>query len=153
MSGITIESGEITAFAQALNAVPDVLGREFANTANALALEGIGLAQGYTPVDTGTLRNAIRMLERASVGTNVRASYGVSKADVVYALQREYGGTIRARNAPYLVFEVEPGHWIATEEVHQKGSQYMGRSKSDLEKKVGPAFAAAVQRALAMGIR
>ena len=63
---------------------------------------------------SGTLRRSahVEMQESddqpvALVGTNL-----------IYARQREYGGIIRAKNAPYLVFKIN-GVWVHTKFVYQ----------------------------------
>jgi hypothetical protein len=36
----------------------------------------------------------------------------------VYAKQKEYGGVIKAKNAPYLVFQID-GQWVQIKQVYQ----------------------------------
>lgn len=50
----------------------------------------------------------------AEVGTNV-----------VYARIQEYGGTITARHAPYLVFQLPNGDWVRTRQVTIPARPYM----------------------------
>ena len=61
----------------------------------------LGHAQDHLQGDKGLLRNSITYKvgsDEAEIGTNV-----------IYAPIHEFGGTIRAKNAPYLVFQL-PGY-------------------------------------------
>lgn len=75
-----------------------------------------GKAVQYAPYKSGTLRR--------SITTRVTArKQGIIGINLVYARQREFGGTIVPRNAKALVFKVN-GHWVRTQRVVQKGKPY-----------------------------
>lgn len=63
---------------------------------------------------TGTLRRSVHV-EPSEEGGHSVALVGT---DAPYARQREYGGIIEAKNAPYLVFKVN-GQWVQTKSVYQ----------------------------------
>lgn len=63
----------------------------------------------------------------ARVGTNLE-----------YAAIHEFGGTIEAKNAPRLVFQVAPGEWRTAQSVTIPARPYM-RPAADQSR--GPAFA------------
>lgn len=142
MVDMFVDVSEVDAFGAKMASV--TLGNELAKAVNASAVRGVGLAAGFAPVDTGALRGNIRILKSASAG-GLTAEYGT---DLVYSFMREYGGTITARNAPYLVFQIG-GRWVRVKSVTQTGTRYMGRSRDALEPLFRQALADALQRALA----
>lgn len=76
----------------------------------------------------GTLRRSIRIIMvRRSGEARWTAVAGPS---VVYGRQRDRGGTIRARNAPWLKFNIG-GHWVQVKEVTQSGSFFMEKGLED----------------------
>lgn len=139
---ITIDTSEITAFGAAMSAAPGVLQSEMTTANQALLVEGVGLAQEFAPVLDGTLRGSIHILDGPGPEGG---SYGT---DLVYAWQREEGGTIVPRNARFLVFEWQ-GKLIFAKKVTQSGSHYMQKSMDALEPLVLPAYEKAVDRTLA----
>jgi len=48
-------------------------------------------------------------------------AYALVGTNKIQAKQLEFGGVIRAKNAPYLVFKTEDGNWVQTKEVFQPG--------------------------------
>lgn len=63
----------------------------------------------------GSIHYRLRGNATAIVGTNM-----------VYAAIHEFGGTIKAKNAPYLVFRVSGGRYVRTKEVHMPARPYLG---------------------------
>lgn len=79
-------------------------------------------AQRLAPYKSGTLRRSIH----PEIVTE-REGYveGATGTDVEYAAQREFGGVIEAKNAPYLVFRTADGKLIRTKKVMQAATPYM----------------------------
>jgi HK97 gp10 family phage protein len=79
-------------------------------------------AQRLAPYKSGTLRRSIH----PEIVTE-RNDYveGATGTDVIYAAQREFGGTITAKNAPYLVFKTEDGRLVRVRSVTQTAKPYM----------------------------
>lgn len=74
---------------------------ENALLAGALIIQNAAIENA--PYDTGSLRKSIH-IEIIERGSNyVKAKIGT---DLVYAAIQEFGGTITAKNSPYLVFEL-----------------------------------------------
>lgn len=114
---------------------------ERALTAGALVIQNA--AKSRAPVRTGNLRRSIHIgghteLARdyhgvtGEVGPGVpgpehrgRASAVYIGTNVIYAKQREFGGTITAKNAPYLVWRDYDGGWHRARSVHQAATPYM----------------------------
>jgi len=71
--------------------------------------------QALIPYKHGDLRRSVHV-EPSEEGGHPISLVGSNK---VYARQREYGGVIKAKNAPYLVFQLEDGTWIKTKQVYQ----------------------------------
>lgn len=138
---IRIDASEITAFGDAMAAAPGRLESEFETTAGALLAEGVGFAQEAAPVQDGTLRGSIAIIDGPSAAGG---SYGTS---LEYAWQREEGGTILPRNGKYLVFEID-GETIFATSVTQEGSHYVQKSVDALEPLVIPAYEKAVDRVM-----
>ncbi len=141
MIELTIDASEITGFATAMTAAPGVLQSEMTTAASGLLATGMGYAQDNAPIDIGTLRGSIRIIDAASPSGG---SYGT---DLEYAWMREEGGTIVPRNARFLVFEWQ-GHLVSAKRVTQTGTKYMQRSADQLEPLVEPAYGKAVERTL-----
>lgn len=138
---ITVDLTEVEGLSVAMDMAPNVLDSELAAASDVILGEGIGYAKEEAPVDNSDLKNSIRMLD----GPNSEGgSYGT---DLIYAWQREEGGTITARNAEALVFMYN-GHLVIVKSVTQEGSHYMQRSMEKMEPRVLPIFGAAVDRTL-----
>ena len=138
---IRIDASEITQFGTAMAAAPGTLQSEMTMANTGLLVEGVGLAQEYAPVQDGTLRGSIHILDGPSA---TGGSYGTS---LEYAWMREEGGTIVPRNARFLVFEWQ-GRLVFAKKVTQSGSHYMQKSVDALRAKVLPAYEKAVDRVL-----
>ena len=139
---LTIDASEVTRFGAALAAAAGTLQGEMTKANAGLLAEGVGLAQEAAPVQDGTLRGSIAIIDGPSA---TGGSYGTS---LEYAWQREEGGTIVPRNAKVLVFEWN-GQLVFAKSVTQSGSHYMQTSLEQLEPKALPAYEAAVDRTLA----
>lgn len=85
-------------------------------------------AKKRAPYRTGTLRRSIHMetIEKArdrvvvSVGTNV-----------IYAAIQEFGGIIKAKNAPFLVFRSKSGRLVRTKSVYIPPRPYLRPAKEE----------------------
>lgn len=130
----------IPGFSAALRAAPALLQREMTTASRTAVVEGVGLAQGFAPVQDGILRASIGIIGAPSAAGG---SYGTS---LIYAAQREFGGTITGN--PWLVFQVN-GRWVKVRSVTQSGSHYMKRSADALRPRVRVIYGLAVQRVLA----
>lgn len=94
-------------------------------------------AKQRAPYFTGTLRRSIHIGGHSFQGGGTQlpgpqvSSAGVTIAvgtNLEYAAQVEFGGTIVARNAPYLMFQVGAGtdrHWVRVRSVTQQGRPYL----------------------------
>lgn len=60
-------------------------------------------------------------------------TYVLGMDSPVYAAIHEYGGTIHARNAPYLVFQTPDGEWHSVKEVHIREKRYARDALDDFE--------------------
>lgn len=142
-----VDASDVYRFSEVMARAPKRLGDEVAKELNTGATLGITTARGFINSRSGTLAGAIRQKETASAGSLV-ASYSVSKGDVVYALQREYGGVIRAKKK-FLVFPGRSGGLVFAKQVSQRGSQYMHRSIAVIRPRVLHGVAGAVHRVIA----
>jgi len=79
-------------------------------------------------IDTGNMRASIRavLVKRATV---------VVGTHVVYAAIHEFGGTIRAKNAPFLVFKMG-NQWVRVKSVNIPARPYMRPAFDKNHKKV-----------------
>lgn len=138
---IIIDASELVGFADAMAHASGKFANEM-TAANAVLLhEGIGYAQEAAPRESGNLAGSIRILDGPS------AEGGAYGSDLVYAWQREEGGTITARNKKALAFEID-GKLIMVKSVTQKGSHYMRKSKDRLEPRTKPVYQLAIDRVL-----
>jgi len=92
-------------------------------------------AKHNAPVgDTGLLRASLTKGHEANIheiGAGYIPMWGQVGTKVIYARMREHGGTIRAKNKPYLVFKTRDGRWHSVKEVTQKGTHYLYRGMED----------------------
>lgn len=120
---------------------------EMEHTVDRLTLVGESQAKKKVPVDTGHLRRSIASRPATNAGGVVTGSWGTA---TIYAKQVEFGGTIRARNAPYLVFMGKDGHLVSVKSVTQSGTPYMMPSKTHVERLMPGEFKRMMQRILGM---
>lgn len=118
---INIDASEIFDFSGNMSRAGQMFEGELADTNLAVLHRGIDYAKEYAPRDEGNLAADIRILEGPT------AQGGAYGTDMVYAWQREEGGTIYPRNGKFLVFEVD-GELVFARKVTQSGTQYMARS-------------------------
>lgn len=138
---ISIDVTELVGYADAMAQAPGVLQAEM-KASSAVALhEGIGYAQENVPRKDGILAASIMILDGPT------AEGGAYGSSLVYANQREYGGTIYPRNGKFLVFEVD-GELVFARSVTQTGSFYMKKSMETLEPRIEPIYQLAVDRTL-----
>lgn len=139
-----IDGSAIEGFSAAMNHAPAVLKSEVGKGVNGVLSYGVVAARQGIHSRSGNLAGNIRILSPAAVtGVTITGAYGVRKDDVIYAFQRENGGVIRAKNGPYLVFQID-GRTIRVKQVTQTGSHYMRNSVE----KIRPLFASAINRAI-----
>jgi hypothetical protein len=137
---VWVDSADLDPFAAAMAAAPALLDREMQVSRDAALLEGIGYAVDFAPVgETGSLAGSIHVLSQDGWG----GRYGT---DLIYAWQREEGGTIYGN--PYLVFEWN-GRLIFARQVTQEGDHYMQKSADALEPRLDAIYGRGVERVLA----
>lgn len=139
-----IDHRQVSNWAKRLHAAPQKLDREMVKTTNAVAGRGVEYAVENAPHKDGNLVAAIEISKRASSG-DWSAAYGA--IGIEYAWQREEGGVIRARNKPYLMFQVN-GQWVKVKSVKQKGSHYMKKAHRRIWPEATLAWGMAIERSL-----
>ncbi len=146
---ITLDASELERFAEAMEMAPDTLQRELKDSSDVALHEGVGYAQENVPRQDGILAADIRVLDGPGPDGG---SYGT---DLVYAWQREEGGTIYPRNGEFLVFRLaeavtpqNPEGLVFARQVTQEGSHYMEKSMEALEPRIEPIYQLAVDRTL-----
>jgi len=95
-------------------------------------------AKRQAPVKTGTLSRSITTELAESSETHVLVEIGTN---LVYAAVQEFGGTITARNAPYLVFQTDDGQWHSVRSVTIPAHPYL-RPAADIAGPLAIAFVA-----------
>ena len=101
----------------------DLRGKVAKEAVNAGALMIKDKAVQNAPVKTGNLRNSA-MVESSSTGNGAEA---IVRFQREYARIQEFGGTIHAKNKPYLVYQVN-GHWRRSKSVTLEGKHYLERA-------------------------
>ena len=108
-----------------------------------------GSGEGGTPspagsppaVQTGALRRSIQV-DRSQVETKLRVRIGTN---LIYAPIQEYGGTITAKNAPCLAFEVAPDEILLVKSVRLPARPYLRPGLKKAKRKVRLAFRKALK--------
>jgi len=79
-------------------------------------------AKAKAPWDTGALSGSIGSEIVGGPGSEIVGKVGTN---IVYGPIQEYGGTIHAKNAPYLVFQTKDGSWHSVKSVTIPAQPYM----------------------------
>lgn len=118
----------------------ELRGRTVERALTAAALPIANAAKANAPYRTGNLRRSIHIGGHEELTPDFQNTTGTGieepevspsrvvmyvGTNVVYARQREYGGTIRARNAPFLVWQDEDGTWRRARAVTQEATPYL----------------------------
>jgi HK97 gp10 family phage protein len=114
MSSFSFDVSAFTQFSKDLEKIAQGIQK---NERAAVKLAGNAYKNDVQPLlqyKSGTLRRSVHV-EPSEEGGHPVALVGT---DAIYAKQREYGGVITAKNAPYLVFQID-GHWVQTKSVYQ----------------------------------
>lgn len=112
---IGIDRGKSKAFFNLLDKSAEILGDAMEIALFNTVQYARSKAIEFAPYKSGTLRR--------SITTRMARQEGIVGTNLVYAKQREYGGEIKAKNAPYLVFQVK-GHWVRKKSVIQKATPF-----------------------------
>ena len=102
----------------------DIRGAVALKAVNAGAIQIQNRARINAPVRTGALRNSVSTISKQT-GNGAEAEIGFR--GLAYARIQEFGGTIYAKNKPYLVYRVN-GQWRKSKSVTIKGKHYFERS-------------------------
>ena len=79
-------------------------------------------AKVKAPYDEGILAGSIGSEIVASMGSEIIGKVGTN---IIYGPIQEYGGTIHAKNKPYLVFQTKDGFWHSVKSVFIPAHPYM----------------------------
>lgn len=150
---IEVDLTQLRGWTDALGAVPDKLNREMLTSTRVFLGDLASEAKQNAPVKDGPLRADIRVM---GIAKNVGDAFtGKVGTDLVYSAQREYGGTITARNGGWLVFrsdhavsEKNPQGWVKVKSVTQTGSFYLKRATDVMEQRVAEYYQLGIDRAL-----
>ena len=91
----------------------------------------IGGHTNQAPDYTGNYQRGPRGVP-APIVTTTRAEVAVG-TDIIYGAQKEYGGTITARNAPRLVWQDYDGNWHSAISVYQEPQPYLRPAFDDAQ--------------------
>lgn len=91
---------------------PKLSGQEYANDVKAIAPLGSMPGESH-----GDYRRSIHV-EMSQENGHPVCFVGTNK---IQAKQLEFGGSIKAKNVPYLIFKTYDGDWVQTKEVFQPG--------------------------------
>lgn len=118
------------------------------------ALAGAELAEGYIKdnirdqklIDTSNLVNNVRAKLDSAEGKMAEASVG--PRGVKYARIHEYGGIIKAKNKPFMVFQTKDGAWHSVKSVHIPARPYMRPAFDEHEQDINDVMARVIERKL-----
>lgn len=149
----------------------NVQGRMLERALVAGALVVQNAAKVNAPYKTGNLRRSIHIgghEDLAGDYQNIQQEHGepvprpegtgVSVAvyvgtNVIYARQREYGGTITARNGPFLWWKDDNGNWHHARSVYQRPQPYMRPAIDENQEEVRREVGEALQQLIRAAVR
>lgn len=121
MANISLKATNLPSVAAAMQAFPEVNDRELGTSLRSGMEFAKAKARQLAPKEQGTLQRSIYV-------RTVKSSQGWSGtlgASAPHARIREYGGTIRAKNKPYLKFRARSGQFVQVKQVTQQATPYM----------------------------
>ena len=122
MSNYTVELEGTDELLRNLNRISgDLRGSVALKAVNAGAIQIENKARINAPVLTGALRNSVSTIAK---NTPNGAEAEIGFRGLVYARIQEFGGTIHAKNKPYMVYQVN-GHWRRSKSVTLEGKHYL----------------------------
>lgn len=126
-------------------------------------------AKRYAPKHEGTLARSIHIGGHEELAGDYDGNYPRAKdtmpdpagsdmertlhvgTDIIYGAQKEFGGTITAKNAPRLVWQDYSGNWHSAVSVYQEAQPYMrpaiDENLGPLYRKIGDELTKAIKRA------
>ena len=130
------------------------LGKAAAEVMGKAALAGAELAEGYIKdnirdqklIDTSNMVNNVRAKLDSAEGQMSEASVG--PRGVKYARIHEYGGIIKAKNKPFLVFQTKDGAWHSVKAVHIPARPYMRPAFDEHRDDINTVMARVIDRKL-----
>ena len=142
MTGIQADISDLTTWTALMYRAPAKLRAEMQKRNISLLQQGAGIMRALAPRGkTGNLRGSIGV-------TRSSAFSGTFGTSLIYAAQRNFGGTIRARNAPYLVFPGRNGGLVRVKSVTQSGTHYLERTVTRLRPLVQQEYKFALRAAM-----
>lgn len=126
MARLSIRADKLPAIRRAMGAFPAELQEQLGESLRAGMQIAKQKAVELAPKGRGPAKG-VRLAKSIYVRT-VRSRKGWSAtlgASAVHARIREKGGTIRAKNGPYLVFTGREGHLVAVKQVTQRATPYL----------------------------
>lgn len=140
-----IDASDLDAWAARMEEAPPILQMEMGKRTVNLLQNGAAFMRQFAPRLTGRLQGSIRILSGGKFAGGVASgAYGTT---LFYAPQRNFGGVIRARNAPFLVFQIG-GQWIRTKQVFQTGAHFLEKSIEKLNPLIEREYRYALEAAL-----
>lgn len=127
-------------------AVTNLAFRNLANDVVKLAKENIAPDKSGLHNRSGLLRDSIklrRFYQLTPHGT-AEAVIGAGNSRVPYARIHEFGGTIRAKNKPYLTFKIG-NRWIRKKQVVIPARPYMGPAIEGVQERYQEHLSAAIK--------
>lgn len=94
-------------------------------------------AKDYAPYQSGNLRRSIHYETKYKSLTSVIIAIGTN---LKYARLQEFGGTITAKNKPYLMFRGKTGEWVRTKSVYVPAHPYLTPAMDESHDLVNAAF-------------
>lgn len=114
MAGFSFDFSDFHRLAADMNKIAANVVKKERVVVNLAANEYKNDVQPLLQYKTGTQRRSVHVEPSEEAGHPI----ALVGTDLIYAKQREYGGIIKAKNGPYLIFQID-GHWVQTESVYQ----------------------------------
>jgi phage gpG-like protein len=127
-------------------AVTNLALRNLANDVVALAKANIDPSKSGLHSRSGLLRSSIKLRRfyQLSPGGTAEAVIAAGNSRVPYARIHEYGGTIRAKNKPYLTFKIG-NRWIRKKQVVIPARPYLGPAIEGVQERYQEHLSAAIK--------
>lgn len=135
MLKIAFDQGKFEKMVKAIHGAPNEIKEGMRVAMESSLMEVHGKSVQNSPFKTGNLRRSLQW--KSEVGTN--KIVGAVGTNLIYARMQEFGGTIVAKSAKFLVFKGSRG-WASVKKVVVPAKHFLGKAITDSRESIRQRF-------------